>query len=314
MGGVTIVAPFIKVDALQSLLDAIDPTVPLRCVTRWLPREVAAGVSDPEILDVLERRGGFTLCLVDHLHAKLYIAGDRCLAGSSNVTLAGLGEGIDQNIEILVETTTDDPAVIATLDEISEVERPATRAMARAARFLADCLTTATNPPSDSDTPWFPTGRRPKQAYRVYTQPADGHLGTVDRMLLADLARANLPAGLGRDEFRATIRALLGAIPIAEHLLKSTEDVTIARADVNSYLETLAGTDFSTRDLWIAFVDWMAYFFPRPCHEAGGGGDRPPARAGTRSSVDPVVPGIVFRIDPIRGGWTPHPVSPFVTT
>ena len=258
----TIVAPFIKVNALQSLLDAISPTVPLRCVTRWLPREVAAGVSDPEILDVLEGRGDFTLSLVDHLHAKLYIAGDRCLAGSSNVTLAGLGEGIDQNIEILVETRTDDPAVVATLDEISEVERPATRAMARAARRLADCVTTATTLPSDRDTPWFPTGRRPKHAYRVYTKPADERQGTVDRMLLADLARANLPAGLGENEFRARVRALLAAIPIADNLLKDTEDVTITRADVHWYLEPLAGTDLSIRDLWIAFVDWMAYFFP----------------------------------------------------
>ena len=261
-GRVTIVAPFIKVDALRSLLDAIDPTVALRCVTRWLPREVAAGVSDPEILDVLEGRGNAALSLVDRLHAKLYVAGDRCLAGSSNVTLAGLGEGIDQNIEILVETTTDDPAIVATLDEISKVERLATREMAHAVRRLADCLATAPTPPLDRDTPWFPTSRRPKQAYRVYTQPAGEHMGTVDRTLLADLARANLPAGLPQNEFRDRIRALLVAIPIAENLLESTKDVTIAQADVHSYLENLAGTDFSTRDLWVAFVDWMVYFFP----------------------------------------------------
>ena len=86
-------------------------------------------------------------------------------------------------------------------------------------------------------------------------------MGTVDRMLLADLARGNLPAGLEQNEFRARIRTLLAAIPIAENLLEGTEDVTITRADVHSYLETLAGTEFSTRDLWVAFVDWMAYFF-----------------------------------------------------
>ena len=45
--GVAVIAPFIKVDALRSLLDVVPPTVSLRCVTRWLPREVAAGVSDP---------------------------------------------------------------------------------------------------------------------------------------------------------------------------------------------------------------------------------------------------------------------------
>ena len=87
--------------------------------------EVAAGVSDPEILDVLEEHGDFDLSLVDRLHAKLYIAGDRCLVGSANTTLAGLGEAGDGgNIEALVETTIDDPGIAATLDEIARAERP----------------------------------------------------------------------------------------------------------------------------------------------------------------------------------------------
>lgn len=36
----------------------------------------------------------------------------------------------------------------------------------------------------------------------------------------------------------------------------------LTRADASSYLETIAGDDFSTNDLWAAFVNWMAYFFP----------------------------------------------------
>ena len=60
---VSIIAPFIKVDALRSLLEVFPSETYLRCVTRWLPKEVAAGVSDPEILDVLEKRGNFSLSL-----------------------------------------------------------------------------------------------------------------------------------------------------------------------------------------------------------------------------------------------------------
>ena len=75
----------------------------------------------PEIVDLLEARGHYSLSLVDRLHAKIYIAGDRCLAGSPNVTFAGLGGGnSDENIEVLVETTVDDPAVVATLDAVSK--------------------------------------------------------------------------------------------------------------------------------------------------------------------------------------------------
>ena len=36
----------------------------------------------------------------------------------------------------------------------------------------------------------------------------------------------------------------------------------LTRADANSWLEAIAGDDFSPSDLWTAFVNWMAYFFP----------------------------------------------------
>ena len=255
---VAVIAPFIKVDALRSLLDVVPPTVPLRCVTRWLPRDIAAGVSDPEIFDLLEARGNFSLSLVDRLHAKIYIAGNRCLAGSPNVTLAGLGGGRDEeNIEVLVETTVDDPAVVATLEAISKDERPATQAMAEAARRLADCLVAST--PS-ADASWFPKSRRPERAYRMYFRPPDGYLGAADHVLLADLAHANLQPGGTEEEFRVAIRTLLAGIPIAARILEATGDIMLTRADVHGYLETLVG-EFSTRDLWMAFVNWMAYFF-----------------------------------------------------
>ena len=159
---VSVVAPFIKVDALKSLLEVIPADMHLRCVTRWLPREVAAGVSDPEILGILDERGNFTLSLVDRLHAKLYIAGPRCLAGSANVTLAGLGEIDERNIEVLVETTIEDPGIAAALEEISHVERPATSQMAQTVRRLADNLSNSLTSTADLEIPWFPISRRPR--------------------------------------------------------------------------------------------------------------------------------------------------------
>ena len=35
----------------------------------------------------------------------------------------------------------------------------------------------------------------------------------------------------------------------------------MTRAEGSSWLEMLAGEDFSTSDLWVAFVNWMAHFF-----------------------------------------------------
>ena len=262
VNGAAIIAPFIKVDALQSLLDVTPSDIHLRCVTRWIPQEVAAGVSDPEILDILEERGNFSLSLVDRLHAKLYIADDRCLAGSANVTLAGLGEGSDyRNIEVLVETSSTDPGIAATLEEISQAERPATKIMAQTARRLADSISTSTPSAVGLEAFWFPGSRQPENAYRFYTQPP-GYVGAADRILLADLASSNLQPGLEEDEFQTAIRSLLAAIPIAEDLLAETEDTTLTLAGIHAYLDTIARGEFSANDLWLAFVNWMAYFFP----------------------------------------------------
>ena len=252
-----------KVDALRSLLEVIPAGLHLRCVSRWLPREIAAGVSDPEILDLLEARGNFSLFLVDRLHAKLYIAGDRCFVGSANVTLAGLGEGGDGgNIEVLVESPINNPGVAATLEEIAQAGREATRSMARTARRLADSLVDSVTPAVPPDVPWFPRSRRPDQAYGFYAQPPDGFVGAADHVLIADLAGSNLPPGLDEQEFKDAIRELLAAIPPAEILLEASGDMTLTRADASSWLETITGGDFSTNDLWIAFVNWMVCFFP----------------------------------------------------
>ena len=262
-GEVAVIAPFIKVAAMHSLLEVIPSGLHLRCVSRWLPREIAAGVSDPEILDLLETRGNFSFSLVDRLHAKLYIAGDRCLVGSANVTLAGLGDrGDGSNIEVLVESTLTNPEIVKTLEAIAQVERVATISMARTARCLANRLAESTTSPDAPEALWFPRSRRPEQAYRFYADPPDGFVGAADAVLLDDLASTNLPPGLREDEFEDAMRSLLGAIPPAGNLLEASDDITVTRADTSSWLEGIAGDDYSANDLWIAFVNWMALFFP----------------------------------------------------
>lgn len=262
-GEVAVIAPFIKVDAMRSLLEVIPAGLHVRCVSRWLPREIAAGVSDPEILGLLETRGNFSFSLVDRLHAKLYIAGDRCLVGSANVTLAGLGEGgVGGNIEVLVESTLHNPGIAKTLDEIAQAERPATIGMARTARRLADRLADFRTSPNAPDALWFPRSRRPEQAYGFYAEPPEGFVGAADVVLLEDLASSNLPPGLNEHEFKDAMRSLLAALPPAETLLEALEDMLLTRADANEWLESIAGEEFSANDLWIAFVNWMALFFP----------------------------------------------------
>lgn len=261
VGRVEIIAPFIKTEALKSLLEVVPSGIQLRCVTRWLPREIAAGVSDPEILNVLEERGNFTLTLVDKLHAKIYIADENCLAGSSNVTLAGLGEAAEEvNIEILVTTTIHDPGVASTLADVAQFERQATRVQAEAARRLADSLLSVPRP-NGSKVYWFPRSRRPERAYRLYSQPPDGYMVEADQLLLNDLADSNLQPGYSEDEYYQEIRSLLAEIPLAAAFLNATEDTMLTLSEAFSQIESLPLDGFTPSDLWHAFVNWMAHFY-----------------------------------------------------
>ena len=258
---VEIIAPFIKTQALESLLDVVPSEIQLRCVTRWLPGEIAAGVSDPEILDVLEERGNFTLTLVDNLHAKIFIADEKCLAGSSNVTLSGLGETTNEvNVEVLVTSTIHDPGIASTLAEVAQIERLATRMHAEAARRFADSFLTEPSP-DVSKLYWFPRSRRPDRAYRLYSQPPDGYIVEADRLLLTDLAATNFQPGKTEEEFHHEIRSLLAEIPLAAAILSATEDTDLTLSDALSQIEYFAIDGFTPNDLWNAFVEWMAHFY-----------------------------------------------------
>lgn len=258
---VAIITPFVKVKALRSLLDAVSPDAHIRCVTRWLPEEVASGVSDPSIIYDLQERGNYILTLVDGLHAKIYIADDKCLTGSANTTSRGLGDIDDSNIEILIESTIDEPEVITVLSEIAEAEKVASVELAEKIMALAISLPQPHQPLGGTKF-WFPRSNRPEKAFTFYSSSPASHLSVVDRILICDLEKANIPQGLSEQEFMFEVRSLLSEIPLADALLDVTTDITLTRADVHPQISQLTTEEFSANDLWRSFVNWMVYFFP----------------------------------------------------
>ena len=96
-----VVAPFIKVSAFRRLLIHLDPGVKPVCITRWLPTELAAGVSDLEVFDAVMERDGL-LWLRQNLHAKYFRGDSFVLVGSANVTGAAMGWSTNSNLELLV--------------------------------------------------------------------------------------------------------------------------------------------------------------------------------------------------------------------
>lgn len=202
--------------------------------------------------------------LVDRLHAKLYIADGKCLAGSANVTFAGFGEsGSSGNIEVLLETTTANPDIARTLEHIDREAVEATEAMAVSVRRLADNLETTPDgvaKPSQAIV-WHPLSRRPEDAFRMYAAPPDGYLTTADRRLITDVAGCNLRPGLDEAAFQRAVRELLAAIPMSNAILGATGDFLFTRREADEFLEPMTSDDYSATDIWTAFVRWMAYYF-----------------------------------------------------
>jgi phosphatidylserine/phosphatidylglycerophosphate/cardiolipin synthase-like enzyme len=86
---------------LEAILKDIDAAIPVRVVARWIPAEIAAGVCDLDIFDVVTARPGAELYVHPLLHAKLYRFDQTAFFGSANLTAKALGWRAPTNVELL---------------------------------------------------------------------------------------------------------------------------------------------------------------------------------------------------------------------
>lgn len=204
---VVLVAPFIKRPILEMCVEAVHPLVPIRVYTRWDPAEVAAGVSDPEIIAIprLEE----AVRLVPTLHAKAYIADELALVGSANLTQRALGFGSSNaNVELLIQTRTDVPEVTALLHNVETTARVANANFAAAVRERAFVLSDrdATNHLA-GPTRFYPTARDPGRLIPLYRHAQPEY--PADNDPEADLMRLAIPVGLSDEDVREFIVGVL---------------------------------------------------------------------------------------------------------
>jgi len=106
----TIIAPFIQLDALKDLLSVANNYKDLNIVTRWRAEDIISGVSDIEIYPFL-KENQINLFYHNNIHLKLYVFNSNsAFASSANITKKGLGDTKVYNIEIgsLVDITLND--------------------------------------------------------------------------------------------------------------------------------------------------------------------------------------------------------------
>ncbi|MEW1550178.1 phospholipase D family protein [Streptomyces tsukubensis] len=231
-GEVVVIAPFIKKAIFAETIASVPSSVQkITCVTRWTPAEVAAGVSDPEIIEAAQSDPRISIALCPSLHAKLYRADGRCLVGSANLTGKATGRVPNANVELLLEVPSDHPEVQRVLGQIDARSTAATPLMAFLVRQQAELLKNERriSPPAEAEAApyWYPETRRPETVYALYSG-RQRFTSRVEAGIVRDLAMLDVPVGLSEEAFNAEVETRLHGIPeldqlISEHRLSNVQ-------------------------------------------------------------------------------------------
>ena len=219
-------APFAKKDVVERLLDTLSAGVAVTLVTRWRPEEIAAGVSDLEVFDLL-RSGGHELRLLDHLHAKYYRFDETVVIGSANLTRRALGWARTSNLELVEpprNCSEDDQRFEQLLLSGSwhpsrhyreEMESLSTQLADETANFDPDLVlcealaSTWTERFDPDDGPWFPACRHPESLEAAYEGRTAVLTSSGSATAVRDLASLSVPRGLSMPAFRQFVRCAL---------------------------------------------------------------------------------------------------------
>lgn len=217
---VLLVAPFMKLDAATRAMAAIPAAVTdIALVTRWKPEEVAAGVSDLEVLDLVEGRPGAKLLLHPCLHAKLFRADQRCLLGSANLTSKALGWVAPPNLELLVEY---DAASRAVQDLEKQLLSDAIVATAEIRACVAAASASFTRMVPASSEPvetWLPSCPAPERLFNVYADFDTFRLADSSAEAgRSDLRALDIPAGFAEVSFHQFVAATFAQMPLVQRI------------------------------------------------------------------------------------------------
>lgn len=266
----TVVAPFVKVGPLERLMAAVKADATITVYTRWHPDEVAAGISDTAILDLVHKRGG-SVWLHPLLHAKAYLGGGSALVGSANTSDNGLGWAKTPALELLVGVATDDEAVRALLELLEVATAEATPGIRdeidRRAQLLRD--ERGIPPPRGGGATevasvfGVPRYLVPEAAWPAYQgkRPPD-----IQAMVARDLNGLGIPPGLASEE---SFNALVGAALLqgfTGRLMSELAGVPVIPAS-QLFAQRMAavGEPVHEEELderYRAFVRWIAHFVP----------------------------------------------------
>ena len=282
---VLFVAPYIKSNAMEQFLSAIPESVrSIRCITRWLPEDVASGVCDLDIWEKITNRGG-ELFVHPHLHAKYYRADNKCLVGSANLTKRGLGWASPSNVELLVELPADfeglqlqeweatiaHASVLVNAELYNQIAEQAEKLKAEAKVYQLPEIELDEEEASANQF-WTPRCSAPERIWDVYRgMSADTMVTTAYEAAEKDLAALSPPPDLSQPLFNKYVAGILRQMPLITEIDQLAQS-GITDVQARDFLIENIGDkmDYPPEDTWRVLKDWLVHFFPETyIREAG---------------------------------------------
>ncbi len=250
---VFLAAPFIKKDTLQKILAVIPVEIErLTVVTRWVPSEIALGVSDLEVFDLLDKSNA-QLLLHPCLHAKYYRVDNRCLIGSANIR--------QLEVQLINQAIAATKFIVNALQrEVNEFKK----------KFPGQVTTIEDQGAhiNHNHQVWLPVCNRPDYLYRIYTShDTSDLLISVVNAGKEDLYMLNVLPGLTEINFKKYIAAIFEHIPIVKeiHSLSKGSGITsdAAKGVITKYRAQISDPIYDSETYWQIFKTWLIYFFPK---------------------------------------------------
>lgn len=274
-----LVAPFCKTEVVRRLLAACSNNVRIDLVTRWRALELAQGVSDLEVFDIVQTRPGTRMRLLQSLHAKVFVADeDRAYVGSANLTGAALGWSTNPNIELLVDV---DPRLepiqrflAVCKGEAQDVDEQLRIAVAEQVAVLKEALPSvvagregAARAQLESAVAarhdWWPELRHPQDLYRVYAGITENLGSATVAAAKSDLQSLGIEMpGLTRTAFEAAVAGELVTAPV----VRAVEPLLAERHRFGYVTKWIEDTWHVDRTIaqrrWQALQRWLLHFTP----------------------------------------------------
>ena len=271
---VVLVAPFIKAETLQRILEAIpNPGPQIDCVTRWQPEDIVDGVCDLEVFELVTDRANAYLWKHPNLHAKYFRGDQSCLIGSANLTGRALGWRLPTNLELLVDLDLSMPGLQAWEASLMSNCIPVTAELRDQVAKDAEELA-AQRPKLSSmdvehdDDPsfrWMPLCPLPERLFKVYNGELDDTkmVRSAFEFAQRDLRTLGPPSGYSEENFLNHVADRLRKLEVIQKVVNASDaglsDVQAADL-IADYIDPSLTIDAG--DAWKILKRWMMHFFP----------------------------------------------------